>query len=499
VQARQMRSRVTRHRPILVRRHPLNARRGPTSQKIRHPGCANSRILTHFVPAYQIFWGNRSKLPIFEIMRADWLRECLVFLALGAGLCAPSAVAIASQPQTATTSNDSATAAHGYFGILGEVACPGVYELPGTCTFGRLVGCAGGVTAEANGNARVLRGERVGQQLFVASSASAVLYPGDLIVIERDGTKLSATKSPGIASAPQPTPVPTEVQLAFLNLLDRPVVVRMPRDQASPARIVELLRQSPALVDDLRIVGPSRPQEHLASLSTSGAGLLASGSVLIFPPHRVRGASLPPLPDPIPLPKPQAILASKAESAVASTDSPPHAEPQIAAPVAEVASDSTESNRARASGLPSQEQIERLIYARRAGRSVSRMSGASLRQLTRGDRMREELEAARRPRARPYLSFFVLAGTAVLAMLVTIGSMAHRWINVSRAPGREQMACIVSPAPTLVELGRVSRPIRVDANLPQTRLGIDLAVFERARARQTQGSVAPPDPTPRAA
>jgi hypothetical protein len=45
----------------------------------------------------------------------------------------------------------------------------------------------------------------------------------------------------------------------------------------------------------------------------------------------------------------------------------------------------------------------------------------------------------------------------------------------------------------------VNRPIRVDANLPQTRLGIDLAVFERARTRQTQGSLAHPDPTPRAA
>jgi len=439
-------------------------------------------------------------------MRADWLRECLVILALGGGLCAPSAVAIASQPLAAATSHDSATApsnsaatAHCYFGILGEVARPGVYELPGSCTFGRLVGCAGGVTAEANGNARVLRAGRVAQQLFVASSASAVLYPGDLIVIERDGTKPSAAKSPGIASTPQPTPVPTEVQIAFLNLLDRPIVVRMPRDQASPARIVELLGQPPALVEDLRIVGPSRQEEHRTSLSTSGAGLLASGSVVIFPARRVRSASLPPLPDPIPLPKPQAILASKTESAVASTDSMPQAEAQIASPVAEVAPDSTESNRARVSGPPSQEQIERLIYARRAGRSVSRMSGASLRQLSRGDRMWEELEAARRPRPRPYLSFFVLAGTAVLAMLVTIGSMAHRWINVSRAPGREQMACIVSPAPTMVELGSVNRPIRVDANLPQTRLGIDLAVFERARARQTQGSVAHPDPTPRAA
>jgi hypothetical protein len=428
-------------------------------------------------------------------MRADWLRVCLVLLALGGGLCTPSAVALASQPPPATTSSDSTTAAHAYFGVLGEVGCPGVYELPGTCTFGRLVGCAGGVTAEANGNARVLRGGRAGQQLFVASSASAVLYPGDLIVIDRDGTKLSAAKSPGIASAPQPT----EVQLAFLNVLDRPVVVRMPRDQASPARIVELLGQPPALVGDLRIVGPSRPEERRASVPTSAINLLASGSVLIFPAHRVRAASLPPLPEPIPLLKPQAILASKTEAAVASTDAPSPSEAQIAAPVSEVAPHSAESDRPRASGPPSQEQIERLIYARRAGRSVSRMSGASLHQLARGDRMREELEAARRPRARPYLSFFVLAGTAVLAMLVTIGSMARRWINLSRAPGRKQMACIVSPAPTLVELEGVNRPLRVDANLPQTRLGIDLAVFERARARQTQGSVAHPDPTPRAA
>ena len=42
--------------------------------------------------------------------------------------------------------------------------------------------CAGGLTGNANGNARVLRGARLAEQFFVAASEAAVLSPGDLIV-----------------------------------------------------------------------------------------------------------------------------------------------------------------------------------------------------------------------------------------------------------------------------------------------------------------------------
>src|SRR5271154_5316884 len=88
--------------------------------------------------------------------------------ALMAGLCVPSALASASERVPVGTPSSPRPAAHAYFGILGEVVCPGVYELPPGATFGQLVSRAGGITPDANGNSRVFRGGRVAQQLFVS-------------------------------------------------------------------------------------------------------------------------------------------------------------------------------------------------------------------------------------------------------------------------------------------------------------------------------------------
>ncbi|HET6326890.1 MAG TPA: SLBB domain-containing protein [Planctomycetaceae bacterium] len=410
-----------------------------------------------------------------------------------AGLWVPSALASASERVPVAKPSSPRPAAHAYFGILGEVVCPGVYELPPGATFGQLVRRAGGITPDANGNSRVFRGGRVAQQLFVASSHSTILYPGDLILVEHGGGKPSPPKPLAAAPATQPT----EVQLAFVNLVDRPVVVRMPRELASPARIVELLGQPAALVEDIRVVAPSRREDRRVVQSNSDADLLPTGSVLIFPPRRVRVASLPPLPDVITHPQSEVSLTSKTDPGDSAPKAPPRAETQIATPAAEPAPHSVESIRAPTGGPPSQEQIERLIYASRAGRSVSRMSGST--PSSRSYLMRKELEAEQSRPARPYVSFFVLAGAAALAMLFTIGSMTRRWINISRTRAQAQTACLVPPAPTLFAPEGAHRPLRVDANLPQTRLGIDLAIVERARARHAQGSATHPDPTPKAA
>jgi hypothetical protein len=389
----------------------------------------------------------------------------------------------------AATPNGLQSASRGYFGILGEVTCPGVYELPHDCTFGQLLRRAGGVTRDATGNTRVFRGGRVAQQLFVASSDAVALSPGDLIVIERTGTRQPASRPPAVAPAPHAA----EVQIGFLNLIDRPVVVRMPGELASPARIVELLRQSPELVEGVRVVGPSRRDAGRAPDSSSEAGLLPSGTVLIFPAHRIRVASLPSLPDPIAPPGKQPDLSSGAESPTTSTKSPQRIE---APPVSRV--DVSANCRAESTGLapagpPPQEQIERLIHAGEAA-ARSRFRNVAPREWERAQR-----QAAEHLHTRPYFSFFVLAGTAVLAMLLTVGSMVRRWINVAQWQQRNPTACVLPPAPTLFAPEGANRPIRVDANLPRTRLGIDLAVFERARARHAQGLAAQPDPAPKAA
>src|SRR5580704_7596770 len=142
------------------------------------------------------------------------LRVYSARLALIAGLCLPSDASRAAGPTPA--------ARPAYFAILGEVASPGVYELPAGCTLGQFVRYAGGVTRDADGNARVFRGARLAERLFVASSEPAILYPGDLIVIDRRATGQSANKSTRHS----------QVQIGILNLIERPVVMSVAGDQA---------------------------------------------------------------------------------------------------------------------------------------------------------------------------------------------------------------------------------------------------------------------------
>jgi SLBB domain len=404
------------------------------------------------------------------------LRVYSARLALIAGLCLPSDASRAAGPTPA--------ARPAYFAILGEVASPGVYELPAGCTLGQLVRYAGSITRDADGNARVFRGARLAERLFVASSEPAILYPGDLIVIDRRRTDQSANSSARKA----------EVQIGMLNLVERPVVMKMPVDQASLARIVAFLRQPPELVEQIHVFGPSRKSVRRSADPEREADFLGCGTVLIFPQSSVRVAALPSLPDPIALARSSSVNAAGLPDH--SEEPSRRSETQISIPGATGgAIGRSDPNLPTPGGTPPQEWIERLIHANTAGFS-SRVSGSPFRNVAPKDWEAQRLRDEDRTHARSNVFFFVVAGTAALVMLVTLGAMGSRWINESRSRDSEQPAILPAP-PTLSPLAGVNRPIRVDINQPQTRLGIDLAVFERVRARPEQGTCS--DPAPKAA
>jgi SLBB domain len=467
-------------------------------------------------------------LPIFEIMRAyrlcaaisrAWsrssaqLRSRVTTLALLASLCVPPAVLADSGSLATATGNAAATldsrsrSSLAYYGILGEVARPGVYQLSTGCTLGQLVSGAGGLTGNANGNARVLRGARLAEQFFVAASESAVLSPGDLIVV---GAQSSRLAEPNGAPAGR---APTQVQIGLLNLISRPVVLTLSRERASPARIMEFLGQPPALADDLGIVGPSRADVRASFSANFADDRLASGAVLIFPPHRVRAASLPTLPEPIVLapPQPEATAAPSAPAV-------PPTETAHGADAPPTSSEASRYRGGRVAGFyfargaqcriappppanvdaPSPQQLERMILGAAALRGAQ-MAGSPVRNVSRQEWDREERLSAERARSRPYIFFFVIAGTATLAIAFTIGSMSLRGLRSIRSRRRATVAGLVPPVPTFAELTPGTRILRVDVNQPQTRLALDLAVFEQAQARRAQRATSLPDHTPKAA
>jgi hypothetical protein len=148
------------------------------------------------------------------------------------------------------------------------------------------------------------------------------------------------------------------------------------------------------------------------------------------------------------------------------------------------------------------ERFERLSRATQAARSSSRMAqviGPGFRNVARNGWDGQRLQGADGAFGRSKFFFFVIAGTAVLAMLMTISSMGSRWINDHRAWLQDRSNGVIPPALSLPTLAGADRPIRIDAHQPHTRLGIDLAVFERAKASQARTSSGLPDSSPKAA
>jgi hypothetical protein len=138
--------------------------------------------------------------------------------------------------------------------------------------------------------------------------------------------------------------------------------------------------------------------------------------------------------------------------------------------------------------------IERLIHGSRAHTS-SRVSRSPYRNVAAEDweKIREE------PRGGPNFFLLVLAGTAALVMLTTLGSMAMRGLGDLVVRQQNRATGILLPIPMLTAAVEPSRPVRIDANRSRTRLGIDLAVLERASASSAPRPAALSKPTPKAA
>jgi hypothetical protein len=452
---------------------------------------------------------------------ASPLRRWTAGLILIGALIGPSARSSAAEPSAANKPGQlPAASAPACFGILGAVACPGVYELPAECTFGQLVRQAGGMTAEANDNARVFRGGRVVQQLYLASSESVALSPRDLVVVERRARPRSADmprRPRGATTAPPPGGARVEeVQIGLVNLVDRPVVMTLSREETSLARILERLRQPAELLADVQVVASDPRGAALASARAEadpGVELLQSGTVLIFPARRVELASLPPLPEPIGTtqsgaPRESAAAGAAAASAPSIESAGLASDPAVviarlraqvaAARCLPVGTCPPASADPGASGTPAPRQ-DRFAYGMAAVRGSLERLASPYRNFGPGEWEHQRLLAVEREHAHPYVLLGGLAGTAVAVILITIASMSLRWLNAVRSREPSAAPEIVPRAPAMSEPVTEFRPIRVDANLTQTRLGLDLAIFERVRARQAAIGAALSDPTPKAA
>ncbi len=188
-----------------------------------------------------------------------------------------------------------------YVGLLGQVARPGVYEIEKQGTrLGALIQSIGGLSRDSSGQFRIIRNGRPGQMTSYAGAAQFELMPGDLVIA--DAQFATSTAYATRSSANEKPTSSNSVQIGFVNLIDRPVVLKLRREDASVLEVLSLMRQDESLASQVQVITP--PNQRSSGQNRPDAKL-PSETVLVFPPNVVRASRLAPLPEPFKLKREQ--------------------------------------------------------------------------------------------------------------------------------------------------------------------------------------------------
>lgn len=387
-----------------------------------------------------------------------------------------------------------------YYAVMGEVAHPGTYQASASWTLAELVKQAGGITLRGDRAVRLFRGGVLTEQVYLGSGTDPSLLPGDLVVV-------GARKGPHIVAAIQAGQSANEtetlfaVQLAFVNLIERPVIVKMPSDQATLPRIVELLGQSSDCLSKIRVFNPRGAAPGESEMSDQMARTLESGTVLVFPSSSIRTASLPALPPAI------AVTSASVSKAVAaklpefkSTEAnPPVQTGAVIPPLQHKVHLTIENDDVPQPSEPRTAQLKE-IAPRVALESSLRPFGPSAPPVEvavyRPTFVADQSDAS--PDRHPGRTVAIMAAMSAIAgaaMLLTIISIVQRWLNSGKAPFERiwsrnskpttQSTTAVIPIPPISTGSIARRPIRIDAGQPITRLSVDLAAIERVSHKKS--------------
>lgn len=226
------------------------------------------------------------------------------------------AVMAGSAPAQVTGSNSKVitwkspiNSAENFVGILGEIAKPRVYKVNAQALdLQSIIRIAGGMTDDASGTIRIVRQDRIVESIFFNPQANLPLLPGDLLIVESkriqaafsrlyEADPQTRSKYAQAADAAVKGADPSGIQLAFVNVLDRPVIVKVEHEHATLAQVVQKLDQPIELAQSVRVIGPERLLSQGATAQPIDT-VIADGSVLVFPVSAVNRSKLPSLPIP---------------------------------------------------------------------------------------------------------------------------------------------------------------------------------------------------------
>ena len=240
-------------------------------------------------------------------------------------LIGPGAL-VAGEQQSQTT----------HVAVVGAVHSPATYRSRTGLTLNQILSAAGGVSDEASGNAIIVRGGRIhGPFLYRADegaegraqSPDLPLLDGDVVVVRpRRGvrTALYQSLTPGDASnglRPRVSNAATSelVHVAFVGLLDYPVVLPLRTQQATTDQLlIELLNIPPDVAARaVKLISDGVAGDNPTAI-TDGTVLLVNPRAL--PPGGLRPVE--PLPPPRDVAPPQAPNSSPEQSDQSTADRP---------------------------------------------------------------------------------------------------------------------------------------------------------------------------------
>jgi hypothetical protein len=394
-----------------------------------------------------------------------------------------------------------------YLGVMGEVAHPGAYAARADWTLTELIKRAGGITPHANKTVRIFRGGLLTEQVFLGSGEAPALLPNDLIVVGSSGSSESRMTPVDASRGPNERAAVSAVQVAFVNLIDRPVIVKMRGDQATLARIVELLGQPADCAAKIRLFAPLGAGPRDADSIDQATRPLDSGTVLVFSPPSIRLETLPAMPEPIGETSPQSSAtptprppdSKRADSNVSDRKGPEtlpadpkgarSSHPLEVTAMLTVGPEEADHSVIDQSARPP--DITLHAEPEQAHRPLVPSDGATQSAMIESAPAHSSGEPHRDSHAGRMVALMaVMSAVAGLAMLLTFASIVQRWMESGKLPFRRQsgtaspgssaLSATASVPIPAAPAGLVGRPIRIDAGQPITRLSVDLAAIERA-------------------
>lgn len=203
-----------------------------------------------------------------------------------------------------------------YLSIMGEVVRPGTYQVdPSDLTLHTLLKNAQGFRENASTAIRLIRRGRFSQIEIYSESDDTRLRSGDLLIVESksSGTGDTADKDQDESETDGSLLDGTELaqpeftQIALVNLMEYPVVLRLRPQRANARSILEALDLPVTLLDEVHVITPNVPN-RLSSEAAKQAAALQHGSVLVFVPDEARRRELVGV-----LPRPTDMSRSKPE------------------------------------------------------------------------------------------------------------------------------------------------------------------------------------------